>query len=175
MFATLPHNLERVRLRMLRADDLEAFHAYRSDPVVARYQGWEPMTQSEAADFLHAQSSPVEHVPGTWRQLGVAELESDALVGDVGVWLSPDSRQAEFGISIASAAQGHGYGTECVRGLIALVFSTTPVTEIVASTDARNVSCLTVLARSGMRQVDTRQAEYKGEMCTEDVFSLRKA
>ena len=48
MFETLPHSLKRLRLRILRPDDLDAFHAYRSDPVVAKYQGWEPMTTREA-------------------------------------------------------------------------------------------------------------------------------
>jgi RimJ/RimL family protein N-acetyltransferase len=174
MFERLPHSLNRLRLRTLRPDDLEAFHAYRSDPVVARYQGWEPMTIREATDFLQAQASQTSHSPGTWRQFAIAD-QSDLLIGDIGLWLSPDCLQAEFGLSITPSAQGNGYGVECVRGLIEILFSATPVTEVVASTDIRNLACLAVLTRSGMRHVDTRQAEYKGEICTEHVFSSRKA
>ena len=32
---------ERLVLRRFRPEDLDAFVAYRSDPQVARYQGWE--------------------------------------------------------------------------------------------------------------------------------------
>ena len=175
MFERLPHSLKRLRLRTLRPDDLDAFHAYRSDPVVARYQGWEPMTLLAAADFLLAQASQTSHAPDTWRQLAIVDQKSDLLIGDIGVWISPDCLQAEFGLSITPAVQGNGYGAECVRGLIELLFSTTPVAEVVASTDVRNLACLAVLAHSGMRHMDTRQAEYKGEICTDHMFSVRKA
>lgn len=175
MFERLPHSMKRLRLRTLRPDDLDAFHAYRSDPLVARYQGWEPMTSREASDFLRIHAGQTTHAPDTWRQMAIADLESDLLMGDVGVWISPDSSQAEFGLSITPSAQGNGYGAECVRGLIQLLFSATSVTEVVASADIRNLACLAVLANSGMRRMHTRKAVFKGEICTEHVFSVRKA
>lgn len=174
LIENLPYSLQRLQLRTLRQDDLNAFHDYRNDAEVARYQGWAPMTTLEAADFLKTQSGQNSIVPGAWVQLGLAELEGDLLIGDIGIWLSPDSTKAEFGISLALAAQGKGYGTEGVRGLLALLFSTTPVTEVIASTDSRNAACLAVLTRAGMQPVETRQAEYKGELCTEHVFVLRR-
>jgi RimJ/RimL family protein N-acetyltransferase len=172
MLDGFPYSLKHLRLRTLRPDDLDAFYVYRSDPAVARYQGWDPMTTCQAMDFLRSQGSQTNHVPGTWRQFAIADLKSDLLIGDIGLWLSPDCLRAEFGLSITPAAQGNGYGTECVRGLMAIVFSTTTAVEMVARTDIRNFACLAVLARSGMRHVDTRQAEYKGELCTEHVFSV---
>lgn len=175
MFNQLPQDLGRLRLRVLRPGDLEAFHAYRSDAAVARYQGWHPMSMAEASDYLQTQSTLSPYVPGTWRQLAIADTATDLLVGDLGVWLSPNLLKAEFGISITPAAQGHGYGTESVMGLIALLFSQSPVLEIEASTDTRNLPCLSALERAGMLQVETRQALYKGETCTERVFSIRKA
>ncbi len=33
---------ERLVLRALRADDAETMFAYRSDPEIMRYQGWDP-------------------------------------------------------------------------------------------------------------------------------------
>lgn len=133
------------------------------------------MATGEAADFLRAQSKQTCHVPGTWRQLAIADLQSDMLIGDIGLWLSPDCVQAEFGLSITPEAQGHGYGTECVRGLIELLLSTTSVTEVVACADSRNLACLAVLAHADMQHIGTRQAAYKGELCTEHVFSARRA
>lgn len=174
MRSVLPHDLERLRLRALRIADLDAFHAYRSDPEVARYQGWAPMTAAQAAEFLRRHGGGPHLMPGTWRQWAIADLRSDRLLGDAGVWLSPDAAQAGFGLSITPAAQGNGYGTECMRGLIGLLFSATPVMDVTASTDHRNAPCLAALARAGMRRVDTRQVEYKGEACTEQVFAVRR-
>lgn len=174
MFELLPHALDRVRLRALRTGDLDAFHVYRSDPVVARYQGWSPMTAGQAAEFLRLHAGQVGPVAGAWRQWAIADLRDDRLLGDLGVWLSADCTQAEFGLSITPAAQGKGYGTECVRGLVRLLFAATPVSEVVASADLRNAACLAALVRARMRQVDVRQAVYKGETCTERVFSVRR-
>ena len=39
MLTQLPYDLGDVRLRTLREADLAVFHGYRSDPLVARYQG----------------------------------------------------------------------------------------------------------------------------------------
>lgn len=175
MFDRLPYDLQRIRLRALRQADAGAFHAYRCDPEVARFQGWAPMTDREASDFVAAQACHRCLTPGAWHQLGIAYLDSDLLIGDAGVWLSPDSSQAEIGLSISSAAQGQGFGSECLNGLIDLLFAATNVAEIVGNADTRNPACLAVLARSAMRHVETRQAEYKGEVCIEHAFSVRRA
>ncbi len=132
------------------------------------------MTGPEALAFLEAQAGRAGFLPATWSQIAIADLQTDVLVGDMGIYLSADSSRAEFGLSITPAAQGKGYGSESVRGLIGLLFSATPAMEVMASTDIRNPACLAVLANAGMRHVDTRQAEYKGELCTEQVFSVRR-
>ena len=46
---------DRLILRRFSVDDVESFAAYRSDPVVARYQSWDPpFTQDQAQDFVDA-------------------------------------------------------------------------------------------------------------------------
>jgi RimJ/RimL family protein N-acetyltransferase len=92
----------------------------------------------------------------------------------MGVWISEDQRQAELGLSIHPRHQGAGHGTAAIRALIELLFRATPVIEVVASSDVRNVPCLALLARSGMRCVGTSTAEYKGELCTERQFSISR-
>ncbi len=133
------------------------------------------MNVSEATSFVLSQSEQTSYQPGAWRQFAICEQPGDLLIGDIGLWFSHDGLQAEFGISITPAAQGKGYGTECVRGLLELLFSRTSVREVVASADIRNHACLAMLAHAGMHHIDTRQAEYKGELCTEHMFSARRA
>src|SRR5699024_8097705 len=107
-------------------------------------------------------------------QIGVAECASGRLIGDVGLWLSPDSTTAEFGMSIARHAQGHGFGTHVAAELIKLIFMCTGVQEIVANTDKRNEPCIRALKRAGMSQFSTRTEEYKGEQCVELYFHVTR-
>lgn len=170
MFERLPCELERVRLRHLRRSDLDHFLAYRSDPVVALYQGWDTMTAGEAESFLVEHAGHAGLVPGTWQQLGIAEPETDALIGDIGLCLSPDGSAIEFGISLRADMQGRGLGSDCMRGLIALLFLATSVKAVVANSDIRNEACVAALEKAGMRQVLQRDAVYGDETCVELGF-----
>lgn len=174
MLMRLPYDTRHLRLRLLRDGDLTAFHAYRSDADVARYQGWSPMSLSQAAQFIASQRNHPRLLPGNWIQIAIAERVTDQLLGDLGICVSPDEAEAEFGLSISPEAQGKGHATEAVRGLIELLFAIKPISRIVANTDVRNLPCIAVLQRVGMHCVGTRRAEYKGEECEESLFCLRK-
>lgn len=170
----LPHYAQNIRLRTLRRGDLSEFLAYRSDPLVARYQGWSPMSEHQAMAFLERESSFTEVLPGAWSQLGIATLKDDQLIGDVGLWLSDDATTAEFGISLSRGVQGHGFGTEAAVALIALIFASTSVETIVANTDQRNEPCRRALLRAGMAQVRSRTETCKSEVCTEHCFRVTR-
>lgn len=174
LFLHLPQSFQRVRLRKLRPSDFRAFHAYRSDPDVARYQGWSPMSQDEAMAFLreHGRNAGLE--PGEWAQIGIASLVDDRLIGDIGVTLAMDGRWAEFGVSLHPDVQGGGLGREAVAALIGLLFAHTAVLRVVATADARNGACLQMLERLGMGLADTISTECKGEACTEHVFAIER-
>lgn len=48
----LPREFPGGRLRQMVPHDLAAFQAYRSIPELGRYQGWSPMSDVEALQFL---------------------------------------------------------------------------------------------------------------------------
>ena len=173
MIAHLPHRTGRLLLRTLRLSDVDAFHGYRSREDVARLQGWSPMTREQALDFLRGEATDAPLLPGTWRQIGIAAPD-DVLVGDIGIHLSADRRVAEFGLSIDPRRQGQGLGTEAVRALVSLLLRHTPVATIVAATDARNLSCLRMLDKAGLRMTGERTAVFKGETCTERLFAIER-
>lgn len=171
MINCLPHSTHRLALRTLRATDIKAFLAYRSRADVAELQGWSPMSEDEALDFLCKEDSDAPLEPDSWRQIGIATVAGDDLIGDIGIHLHADQHTAEFGLSIHPERQGLGLGTEAVRALVSLLFSHTSIDQIIAVTDARNIACIRLLKKSGMRHDSTRTAEYKGEQCTEFVFT----
>lgn len=174
LFLHLPQSCQRIRLRKLRPSDFRAFHAYRSDPEVARYQGWSPMSEDEAMAFLreHGRNAGLE--PGEWAQIGIASLVDDRLIGDIGVTLAMDGRWAEFGVSLHQDVQGGGLGREASAALIGLLFAHTSALRVIATVDARNAACVQMLERLGMRLADTISTECKGEMCTEHVFVIER-
>jgi len=169
---SLPFQPSRIRLRLLRRQDLHAFLLYRNDADVARFQGWSPMSQAEAKAFIEQYDSLDSLTPGTWSQLAIAAVSDDTLIGDVGLWLSPGASEAEFGLTIAPEYQGQGLGTETVRGIIDFLFQIETIGSIVASTDVRNTPCLRALAAAGMQKVGSNVAEYKGELCHEHRFRI---
>ena len=173
MIAHLPCRTGRLLLRTLRLSDLDAFHGYRSREDVARLQGWSPMSRKQALAFLHGEASDAPLQAGAWRQIGIA-THDDALVGDIGIHLSADRLVAEFGLSIDPRRQGRGFGTEAVQALVSLLLRHTRVATIVAAADARNLSCLRMLDKAGLRMTGERTAEFKGESCTERVFAIER-
>jgi RimJ/RimL family protein N-acetyltransferase len=133
------------------------------------------MTRAEANRFVDEQTKIERLAPGTWTQLAIADRGNDQLVGDLGLWLSSDSSEAEFGLTLTPEVQGRGFGTEAIRGIIDFLMLATPATVVTAASDVRNTPCLGALRSAGMEQVATREQEYKGELCTEHVFRCRRS
>lgn len=171
-FDHLPMSGTGIVLRRLRVDDLAAFQAYRTDVELGRYQGWSPMTDDQARGFLQQASTDRLFSAGHWAQIAIAEPQTLALLGDIGLHLAEDSRHAEIGFTLSRPAQGRGLATAAVRTAIQLIFSSTAVEHVVGITDARNHASIALLERVGMRRAEQRVAEFRGEPCVEYVYVL---
>ena len=172
----LPRTTARLLLRRFAGADLLPFQTYRRDPEVGRYQGWSALEDDAAAAFIAAMTTAAFGVPGEWFQIAVADRSTDRLVGDIGICLRDDiALTAEIGFSVAPAAQRRGLGTEAVGAALALLFELERVQRIEGITDSRNVPSMRLLERVGMRLDRTQEALFKGETCTEHVYSLTRA
>jgi len=163
----------RLRIDALRADDAEAFFAYRADPVVMRYQGWYPATLDAARTFIDTQAQWVAGTPG-WTQRAI-RLQDGTLIGDLGVHLPEDpDATAEFGITLAPAWQGRGFAIEALRPLFEWLFTERDMRRIVASVDPRNDGSMALLGRLGMRQEAHFREAYllRGEWVDDVVFAM---
>lgn len=168
----LPHRGDGFLLRRLRPDDLSAFQAYRGDAELGRYQSWSPMTDEQAAAFLVEMSAaPFPH-PGQWTQIAIADAGGAHLLGDLGVFVDANGRDAEIGFTLARHAQGRGVATAAVRDVIELLFAASGVRRIIGVTDARNSASVRLLERVGMRLTESRMAMFRGEECLEHVYAM---
>ncbi len=168
----LPMRADRAMLRLLRESDVSVFHEYRADPLLARYQGWSPMSLMQASEFVRGMSKVSDLIAGDWIQLAIADPTSDVLIGDVGIFLDVERNAAEIGFTVRSENQGRGIASAAVGAAIRLIFTSSLAEKIRATTDARNVASIAVLERSGFTKTARREAEFKGECCIEFDYEL---
>lgn len=168
----LPQRSARVLLRRLRAGDLADFQAYRQDPQVGLYQGWQAQSDAQALAFLQEMASAPLLQPGAWCQLGLAEAGSDRLIGDIGLCLAADSASVEIGFSLHAARQGQGLAAEGVGALIALLWACSPAADVRGITDSRNLGSIRLLERLGFARVDSQATVFRGEACVEHHYRL---
>src|SRR5260370_36627876 len=92
----------RLRLRHFTDSDLPVFIAYRNDPVVAKYQSWEGISEPQAYAFIQEQKETQLGVPGKGMQIAIEAKETGTLV-EHGYFTINDhaERQAEIGCTLA--------------------------------------------------------------------------
>ena len=159
-----PITTARLRLRRSRPEDAERIAEYRSDPDVHRFQGWDRTDADGIREEIEQMARRLPGEPG-WVQLSVEDLESGALVGDVG--LSPEAGDpgvVKLGYTIAPEFQRRGFATEAVRALIGYVFGTLGAELIRVYAAGDNVASHRVAERSGLRLVERFRHEEDGEV-----------
>ncbi|MFJ6984659.1 MULTISPECIES: GNAT family N-acetyltransferase [unclassified Streptomyces] len=164
----------RLTLRRFRPDDAPALAAYRSDPEVARYQGWTaPVSPRDAAELVREFAAGDPARPG-WFQYAVELTAEGSLVGDVGVRLHENGMQAELGFTLAPARQGRGYASEAVRAVLGDLFDGRGLHRVSAECDARNTPSARLLERVGFRREGERPefTWIKGEWTDDLLYGL---
>lgn len=174
MIDLLPRVTGSIVLRRLAATDLADFQSYRQDPRLGRYQGWAATPDHDARHFLEHMSLAPLLQPGSWCQIGIADPDSLALIGDIGLILAADSSQADIGFTLRRQSQGRGLATAAVKEAIALVFEGTSAVRVVGIADTRNLASIRLLERVGMHHVATRSARSRGKPCTELVYNAHR-
>lgn len=173
MFTSL--DTPRLRLRRFAAGDVADFVSYRNEEAVARYQSWETVTPSEAAEIVQQQSVLEPGTPGAWFHFAVTLRPDLNLIGDCGLYIDPyDPRLAEIGFTFASAHQGRGLASEGVRAVLRFSFEELGLHRVKAVVDRRNDPAVRLLRRVGMRQeaLFLQHSWFKGAWCDEYVFAL---
>lgn len=170
----LPRSSKQITLRRLSVSDLPDFQKYRRDPEVARYQGWQPETDTKAKSFLAYMNTTELLQAGHWFQIGIMNNPANTLIGDIGICVAADESEAEIGFSVARHAQKKGFACEAVREAIRFVFEQSKVNQVVGITDVRNVPSIRLLERIGMEKCKEFDSVFRGEPCTEILYSISR-
>lgn len=174
----------RVHLRRMRADDLDRFHAYRSDAETARFQGWQQASDpGQSLAFLQEMSEIAIGVTDQWAQLAIAGRSDDQLIGDIGLCVRelPEPASATgglalgawMGITLHPAFRGQGLGREGFVALQDWLLGAGGLREIECWVDARNEASIRLLEACGMARFCTDVREFRGEPCEEHGYRRR--
>lgn len=150
-----PVETSRLRLRPLRAEDLEALLDYHSKPEVHHYL---PMGPMDAETVL----GRIESGPWSWTtledegdaiDLGVEVSETGALIGDVMLaWVSRRNESGEIGYVFNPTHRGQGFATEAARAMLRLAFDELGLHRVIARVVADNGPSIALAERLGMRR-----------------------
>ena len=171
-----PLRTERLELRPLTLDDVEAVHEYQSREDVCRYIPYEPRSREVIADRIT--NGPMKAAiteAGQALGLGVTLAGSNHVIGDLMLaWHSKEHMGGEIGYVINPEYSGQGYATEACRALLPLAFDGLRLHRLVGRVDARNIASCNVLRRLGFRQeaLLVENEWFKGEWTDEIDFGL---
>ncbi len=150
---------ERLILRRLRPDDVDAIFAVIGDPVAMQYF---PRTydRKDAEEWIERNLRRyAEHGHGIY---AVVLKTSGDVIGDCGLAIQQieDGPELEVGYHLRRDHWGHGYATEAARACIAYAFRELSAEKVVSLIRPENLPSRRVAERNGM-QID-RQVTHSG-------------
>ncbi len=153
----MDYQTARLLIRDLRWDDLDAMHAYQSDPFVTRYTDFGVTSLAESREWLagciHHNNIPqrIAH------NCAVTLLASGEAIGWLG--FGPPSNphdergDIDFGYALRREFWGHGYMTEALAGMLDFIFNTTTAQRVFGECEVANPASARVMAKVGMALV----------------------
>ena len=149
----LPIEGTRLILRRLDPADLKDFLAYRQNPEVCRYQGFDVFSEAKAQSFIDEQKKAPFGKAGHWIQIGIAFKDSNLLIGDCALkFQAYEPRTAELGYTINPQYQQKGYATEAIKTLLQHIFKHHSIHRVLALVDTRNISSIKLVEKLGFRK-----------------------
>jgi RimJ/RimL family protein N-acetyltransferase len=176
----LPLRTERLVLREVHDDDVEAILGYCGDDQVTRYLPFDSLDRAGVLGRVDRWRADLARDPADdpgrdWGLTLVAEHEG-VVVGDVMLRLKAGETHsvAELGYVFAPAVSGRGLATEAARAFVELAFGPFGCHRVFVQLDPRNVASARLCERLGMtREAHLRQDWWsKGEWSDTAVYGL---
>ena len=126
---------ERLKFRLWKLEDFEAFRNYFSNPDLARFVGG-TKTPEESWRLM---ASYVGHtVMLGYGYLAVETKEKSQLIGTVGLWKSEPWPETELGYWLLPEMQRHGYAVEAATSVLNYAFQKLRLESVVSYIDKDN-------------------------------------
>lgn len=175
-----PLNTERLSLRRVMAEDLDAYYAYQSLPETSRFLLLdEPFNLAQCMERVGRFAQQSFAKAGDWASFVVELKDQPGLLGEIALkWeVGGKAEQGwvgEIGWTLAPQAQGHGYATEAARAVLELAFRNLGFHRVQARIEPRNDRSRLICERLGMQLEGTMRDNYflQGEWTSESIYAV---
>ncbi len=144
-----PIETERLLIRPFALEDAEALHAVWGDPANNRFLGSRVPASVDETRRAHLEAIVADQRKHGFALCAVIEKASGTLIGDCGLFVSPDHADVELAYGFGRRWWGRGYATEAARGCVRAGFEQLGVERIVADVDSWNEASIRVLEKTG--------------------------
>ena len=160
---------ERLRLRPMCAGDIPALKEWLPDPAIYTYWGKGPSKAEKNPELLFEK----EEKPTKSFHLGIAQKDTDRMIGDIWVYLIENDRMASAAIRISPSCQGQGFGTEALAAMTKFCFSNTELKRLWTEVDVRNTASQRMLEKCGYtREGLIRQGKMVNTWCDYYIYGI---
>ncbi|HUQ40572.1 MAG TPA: GNAT family N-acetyltransferase [Acidimicrobiales bacterium] len=145
---------DRLALRDLASEDLDAMIAAWTDPDVARLMDdWGPRTATATAAWLDA-AMEARRADPTGYGCSIVTKDDGVVVGWIGFGRSSRGvADMDFAYVIISAYRGKGYASEALRGVIRYCFDEIGVSSFWGECHVDNTPSARAMEAAGMREI----------------------
>lgn len=135
---------DRLVIRRFEPTDWQDLYEYLSDPLVVRFEPYEPCSQEQCV-------AEAARRAGDDSFYAVALKDNGKVIGNL--YLNPgDFDTWELGYAFNSSYQGQGYATEATEALLDYAFRNLDTRRVVASCSSENNASWKLLERLNMRR-----------------------
>jgi len=158
-----PIDADRLRLRIMTADDLDDVHAYQGREDVARYLAHGARSREEVAAAIAEYAAATRiAADGDWIEPAIEV--AGRVVGHLHLKLhSVRHLGAEIGWTLHPDAAGRGYATEAATALLDVAFGAMGLHRVRAELDPRNAASVALCRRLGMREEAHHVRDFRDE------------
>jgi len=151
---------ERLCLRAPRTDDFDTYAAFRGSDRAKTVGG--PYTRAQAFEQLCS-------IIGHWHLRGfgrwmVADRETDAPLGIVGLYFPEDWPEPELAWSVFAEAEGRGIAYEAAQAARQYAYGTLGWTTAISLVDPKNTRSVALARRMGCAEGETYDHPTYGQM-----------
>lgn len=153
---------ERLFLRPLGTEDLEAFHEYASDAENTKYMIYFPhRSRKQTKEFLETVEAEWEKEAPSFYEFSI--LSDGVQIGTVSVYLEEGEEGGELAWMLHKDYWHCGYALEAAEAIKEFAFSTLHLTKLYAHCDCRNLASARLMERLGMTRECEQERMYSDE------------
>lgn len=166
---------QRLVLRELTVDDVDAVHAIYGDAEATKHMSFEPRTRAQVGEIVARSVASASATPRAEYVLAIVENTTGNLIGFGRIATDPHQpRGATFGFALRPSVWGSGYGVESVRLLLGFGFEELRLHRIWGARSPLNRASASTMAKAGMVEEGTirKHIEKAGKWRDSVVHSM---